>query len=258
MAPPGRPRRRPEGERPPFAWIGGALCLDFVNTVTWAEPGVLLNERLVRGADVVEWGHAAGLLVAHGAPGAERACEAPPCNRLLRDARALRGVLHAVLEDAAHGRPPTPSTVAAFDAWVRWGFRRLRFAPPDGGGARRASPGALPAAPPTPAGSWTWTVPVIGAGRSPGPELGAAVLAPVIRSAIDLLGGSELARLRGCANPRCGWLFVDRSRKHNRRWCDMRECGNRAKARRYYRRRRAAGGDVKLASASPRRIWVAV
>jgi predicted RNA-binding Zn ribbon-like protein len=33
-------------------------------------------------------------------------------------------------------------------------------------------------------------------------------------------------------------LFLDRSRRHNRRWCDMLVCGSRAKARAYYARRR--------------------
>jgi predicted RNA-binding Zn ribbon-like protein len=36
----------------------------------------------------------------------------------------------------------------------------------------------------------------------------------------------------------CGWLFVDESRRRNRKWCDMRDCGNREKARRHYRRHR--------------------
>jgi predicted RNA-binding Zn ribbon-like protein len=34
----------------------------------------------------------------------------------------------------------------------------------------------------------------------------------------------------------CGWLFVDESRNGSRRWCSMKDCGNRAKARRHYRK----------------------
>ncbi len=44
----------------------------------------------------------------------------------------------------------------------------------------------------------------------------------------ELLRGEEVARLRQCA--RCTWLFLDRGRGAGRRWCDMRTCGNRAKA----------------------------
>ncbi len=43
-------------------------------------------------------------------------------------------------------------------------------------------------------------------------------------------------RLKRCENPRCGWLFVDRSRNRSRRWCEMATCGNRAKAKRHARR----------------------
>lgn len=34
----------------------------------------------------------------------------------------------------------------------------------------------------------------------------------------------------------CGWLFVDTTRNHSRRWCDINDCGNRAKQRRYQKR----------------------
>ena len=46
----------------------------------------------------------------------------------------------------------------------------------------------------------------------------------------------ELSRLRECASETCQWLFLDRSKSRTRRWCDMRDCGNRAKARRFYER----------------------
>jgi predicted RNA-binding Zn ribbon-like protein len=61
-----------------------------------------------------------------------------------------------------------------------------------------------------------------------------ALLAPVLWSAGDLLAGSRLDRVRRCANPECGWLFLDDSRAGKRRWCSMSACGNRAKARRHY------------------------
>jgi predicted RNA-binding Zn ribbon-like protein len=63
-----------------------------------------------------------------------------------------------------------------------------------------------------------------------------ALLAPVLWSAGDLLAGPRLDRVRRCANPDCGWLFLDDSRAGKRRWCSMSACGNRAKARRHYHR----------------------
>lgn len=38
-------------------------------------------------------------------------------------------------------------------------------------------------------------------------------------------------RLKLCANPDCGLAYYDRSRNRAARWCSMRRCGNRIKAR---------------------------
>jgi len=67
----------------------------------------------------------------------------------------------------------------------------------------------------------------------------AALLAPVLWSAADLLLGKQLNRVRQCANPECGWLFLDNSKSGNRRWCSMSACGNRAKAHRHYLRQKS-------------------
>ncbi|MGU7783637.1 CGNR zinc finger domain-containing protein [Burkholderia sp. PU8-34] len=60
------------------------------------------------------------------------------------------------------------------------------------------------------------------------------LLSPVLWSAIDLLGGARLAKVKRCANDACQWLFVDDSKNGSRRWCSMSSCGNRAKAYRHY------------------------
>jgi predicted RNA-binding Zn ribbon-like protein len=65
------------------------------------------------------------------------------------------------------------------------------------------------------------------------------MLWPVAQSVEDLLTSAELIAVRECAAPDCGRLFVDTSRNRTRRWCDMRSCGNRAKVRRFYSRRKA-------------------
>ena len=56
-----------------------------------------------------------------------------------------------------------------------------------------------------------------------------------------LLTSDTAASIRRCSNDNCLWLFVDQSRRHNRRWCDMQVCGSRAKSRAYYERSRAQG-----------------
>ncbi len=62
-----------------------------------------------------------------------------------------------------------------------------------------------------------------------------SVLWPVVRSAADVLMKDDPARVRMCEAPDgCGWLFYDETRNGTRRWCSMKDCGNRAKARRHY------------------------
>ena len=52
--------------------------------------------------------------------------------------------------------------------------------------------------------------------------------------ALSLFCSPKAARIGVCDGGNCGWLFLDESRGKRRRWCDMNDCGSRAKARRYY------------------------
>jgi predicted RNA-binding Zn ribbon-like protein len=53
-----------------------------------------------------------------------------------------------------------------------------------------------------------------------------------------LITSSDIYSVRECSEKTCRWLFLDRSRNHSRRWCDMQLCGNRSKAKRFYARTR--------------------
>lgn len=53
------------------------------------------------------------------------------------------------------------------------------------------------------------------------------------QSAFELLTSDAAEKIRACANGECRWLFLDTSKNHSRRWCDMAVCGNRMKARRF-------------------------
>jgi predicted RNA-binding Zn ribbon-like protein len=64
------------------------------------------------------------------------------------------------------------------------------------------------------------------------------MLWPIVDAAADLLVRGEPERIKTCGSATCGWLFLDLSRNRSRRWCDMKDCGNRAKARRHYARRK--------------------
>lgn len=184
-----------------FERVGGDPGLDFHNTVSWGRDA-LSQERFRTDGDVRAWARGSGLGSA-GGPGS-----AGP--RVLADARALRGVLHRLLIPLAGGRRPRSRDVAAFEGFLRRAGAAVRL--------ERAADG------------FRWAFGAAG-GLDP-------VLAGVVWSTARLLTSPDLARLRACANPDCGWVFLDRSRRGNRRWCEMRACGNRAKARQYYRRHR--------------------
>jgi predicted RNA-binding Zn ribbon-like protein len=75
---------------------------------------------------------------------------------------------------------------------------------------------------------WSWTDDMNGVDM---------ILWPVARAAAELLTSSEASKVRACEDDRgCGYLFIDQTKNHSRRWCSMDSCGNRAKARRHYSR----------------------
>ncbi len=45
-------------------------------------------------------------------------------------------------------------------------------------------------------------------------------------------------RFKCCELPTCGWAFYDFTRSRTKRWCSMKTCGSRHKAREYYKRKR--------------------
>jgi predicted RNA-binding Zn ribbon-like protein len=61
----------------------------------------------------------------------------------------------------------------------------------------------------------------------------------IIHSATELLTSDKLDRVCECKGENCGWLFLDMTRNRSRKWCDMKDCGNRAKAQRHYQMMRA-------------------
>ncbi len=67
-----------------------------------------------------------------------------------------------------------------------------------------------------------------------------SVLWPIARAAADLLASDQLNYVRACSSKACEWFFLDTSKNHHRRWCDMTRCGNRAKVRRFYARQKKA------------------
>jgi predicted RNA-binding Zn ribbon-like protein len=82
---------------------------------------------------------------------------------------------------------------------------------------------------------WSWPVPA---------NL-AEMVDPVVWNAGDVLTTIDRGRLRYC--PSCDWIFHDTTRNRSRRWCDMRDCGSRDKALRYYHRRKPSASRTQIA-----------
>ncbi len=196
-----------------FHFGSGCLCLDFANTKSW-RPSAAPHERLHDIEDLIRWGEKAHLIApaqaAHlRARGRRNRTGAAP----LREARSLREALYRTFSAVADGGHADGADAARLYAGCAGLLRGTRV---------RARGGIF-------------TAEVSDGGRPPA-SVERLVLWPVIWSAMRLFAAPELAHVRKCAAPDCGWLFVDTTRNRSRRWCAMRVCGNRDKVRRYRRR----------------------
>jgi len=185
--------------------LGGALCLDFINTIDpRLEPP--REDFLPTFEALIDWSAFVGAAdPAEAAALAADAGRAPgQAARVHGRAIELREALFELL------RPPrrTGQRSAAL-AVVNEELRR-----------------ALAEAELTPAASHYRLA------SRPSTELD-RVLWPIARSAAQLLTSAEIDRVRECDGRGCGWLFRDTSKAGRRRWCSMAICGNRAKARRH-------------------------
>jgi predicted RNA-binding Zn ribbon-like protein len=194
-----------------FDFIGGALCLDFANTVS-GRPHVR-TETLREYPDLLRWAAEAGIADPAARERLARQAEHDPrrARRILSSAIALREALFRIFSALAAGdRPPAPDLDLL-------------------NGALAGCLAFLEVRPLAEGFAWVW---------SAAPDRLDRVLWPVAHSGAEILTSAEAGLVRECASEHCSWLFVDRSRTRRRRWCDMRICGNRAKARRHYHRRR--------------------
>jgi predicted RNA-binding Zn ribbon-like protein len=72
------------------------------------------------------------------------------------------------------------------------------------------------------------------------PAPGVSGIARVLAEFFSLAEGGHLNRLKMCTSDECRWIFFDRSKPSNRRWCNSLICGNRQKTRDYRNRHKAS------------------
>ena len=215
-------QHRGRGNDPAFPrLLGGRLCLDYVNTIE--SPRDRPQDFLRGYPDVVRWGRHAGVLADAETAALMQAGERRPQDATAVFARAivLRGALTRIFRSVAGGGAPDPGDLDAARAEYLIALDRARLAPGGDGFA------------------WTWDAP----SARPALDLGLDLdlpLWPVARSAVDVLTGDDLSRVKECPGADdCGWLFYDTSKNASRRWCSMEGCGSRVKMRHHYARTRA-------------------
>jgi predicted RNA-binding Zn ribbon-like protein len=189
--------------------LGGALCLDFVNTVDWRtsnKPEEFLNSY----RDLIDWSGHAGIVDDRRAGRLMRRAASHPAlaAAAFQQAIELREAIYQVFAALSHARPPARRQLEKFNLALSALISRARIKPDQD--------------------CFAW--------QSEDPNALDSILWPVAWSAAQLLISQDVQLVRQCAGEGCGWLFLDNSRSHRRQWCNMTVCGNRAKARRYYQR----------------------
>ena len=207
--------------------VGGHVALDLVNTVSWRLDKNRRRDNLHGYAALIGWCQLVGLLdpgTAHRllaeAPGRPRLAQ-----QTVHDVRTLREHSHTLLASLADDGEP----------------HRVVVTPP---GLRALLLDALAHSELTgPPMRWQLT-----------PDQHPDIPRLLALQMLDLLQSPRLPLLRRCHGPGCGWLFLDRTRSHTRRWCSSSDCGNRERARRHYTRHRdqPAHPDAGRDEAEPR------
>ena len=192
--------------------VGGRAALDFVNTVD-PRHAVDRQEYLTDYATLLAWARSGPLPLPADPAVLGRLANGDPklAAEALDRALALRESLYLVLSAALTGQQVSDAALAVVNAQLCRATDHHVLRPDAAGGVHDG-----------------W----VDAESLDSP------LWPVLIDAWDLLTTDLITRIRECPGEdgACGWLFLDVSRSGNRRWCDMRTCGNRAKVRTHYTR----------------------
>lgn len=184
------------------------LCLDYVNsTPNHSDPS---ENYLNTYADLVSWSLYVKLLSESEAQRLADTASSQPsqASAIYEKAIILREAIYRILSGIVQDQAPQAVDVEILNAALSEAMAHMRLKPAEKGFV------------------WEWETDSL-----------EFMLWQAAWSAGELLRSDDLKYLRKCEG--CDWLFLDTSRNHSRRWCDMKTCGNRAKARRHYERTRS-------------------
>ena len=199
-----------------FQIIAGETSLDFINTLDNRPTPERHKDLLATYRDLADWAEEAGVIRTAQHAELSREAESHPGLAItaLRKSVAFRECLYRILSSKLNNQRPASGDIALFNGFLGEALSNLQLQV--GRAGLRLD----------------WN-------QSLSRKLD-SLLWPVVRAASDLLTSPDLDLVRACDSPSCRWLFLDRSKNHSRRWCDMKICGNRLKARRFYRRQHTA------------------
>jgi predicted RNA-binding Zn ribbon-like protein len=191
-----------------FQLVAGHPALDFVNTLDWRFREAGAEDLLKSYGDLLRFIEQSKLLP----PKQTRRLEHSA--RVLATCKELREAIAEIFYARLHGLKPSAATQRTVEGYFKaaLGEQKLNWSQ-------------------SPRVTWEWSQ-----------ALDAEVaLRAIAASALDLMTSDAVDRVRECNNPECRWLFLDTSKNHTRRWCDMKVCGNRMKARRFKAQRKKRG-----------------
>jgi predicted RNA-binding Zn ribbon-like protein len=201
----------PAISRPPPFFIADHIGLDFLNTV--AVPVDREVEWLASGEDLLAWLQQAELVPEKILENLRKRTVPRELDAVAAQARALRDWFKSFVRDFM-GKPLPPSALRRLERLNQLLSRDEEFGQIVVRDRRARKNGV--------ASGLTW--------RSErhweSPE---SLLFPIARSLANLVCSEDFAHVKACEGSTCTLLFIDRTRSHARRWCDMAVCGNRAK-----------------------------
>lgn len=205
-----------------FKLVGGDASLDFVNTVSGRSSNpnktngrnyydFYRADKLENYTDLIAWSVKAGLLdekntkrLLQIAATDERAAE-----KILRRAIVLRESVYRLFKSVVEGWQPEAKDLENLNRELNVARRRQKLAAAENGFAYE----------------WINSDTALD-----------SMLWQISESAAEMLLKGDLTRIRQCGSDVCNWLFLDTSRNRSRQWCDMKDCGNLAKVRRFRQR----------------------
>ena len=190
--------------------LGGRLCLDFANTLSWHDSSEKSRELLTSYERLVNWSLHANILKESQSLSLLKKAESQPskAKEVLDQAIELRESIFRIFSLLSINKTPGSKDLSILNEALGKAYVMMRVVP----------------------GENKFSLEFVN-----GEDTLDGMIPPIVQSVIDILiSEKEVSRVKKCEGDPCGWLFLDTSRNRSRRWCSMADCGNRAKAKRFY------------------------